>query len=219
MLLCWGVHLGLRRLDAAIRPALAEHPRYLRDFQTIVCSVPPWLNRNNFLTEVRYLSQLPARFSILNPNLKPQLRQAFQAHPWVARVEAIDIVPAGLVRVVLAFRWPQLQVRLTDGCYRAVDASGLLLPVDAPLAVAGAQVARLETPRTPPTMSVGQRWHDPIVLEAVQLVQLYRPRYLFYQHNCWQLQLNDGSWLQVRGASFTTRSSPEKASLIGRDKP
>jgi hypothetical protein len=57
--------------------------------------------------------------------------------------------------------------------------------------------AVLRTPRLPPDIPAGRRWEDPIVLQALALVQAYQPRQLEYRQQHWELILADGRILHV----------------------
>jgi cell division septal protein FtsQ len=173
----------------------------LYDFHAIVCPCPPGSDRLSFLAEVRYLSQHPPRFSVLSPDLTENLRRAFTSHPWVAEVRSVTILP-GQVCVDLRFRTPMLQVVLIQGPPRWVDESGVLLPSLVPHQQRDAPVAVLLTPRQSPTTPAGQRWEDPVVLQALALVRAYQPRQLEFRQRYWELTLANGQTLYVTGQSW-----------------
>ena len=66
-------------------------------------------------------------------------------------------MPQGQVWVDLRFRAPMLQVVLIEGYPCWVDEYGVLLPSGASCQQGDSPVARLRTPRPPPTNLAGQR--------------------------------------------------------------
>src|SRR5262245_27078557 len=109
------------------RNALSSDERYQYPFKAIECSNPPGLEREAFLGEVRYLGEFPEAVPLLDDALPSQLAAAFAKHPWVERVDKVDIGPGRRLAVRLTFRTPMIGVRHA-GAMRAVDAHGILLP-------------------------------------------------------------------------------------------
>jgi cell division septal protein FtsQ len=99
-------------------------------FEDIDCNAPPGLSRSDFLGEVRYVSRLPARLPVADVETHAVLREAFQKHPWVLSVEAIEPQLPDRLRVQLTFRQPALAVKWKDAL-RVVDDRGVLLPSSA----------------------------------------------------------------------------------------
>ena len=162
----FGAALFLLGLIAAGRLALEQlrdRQRYTVSFADIDCPPPPGQGREDFLGEVRYLAALPDRLRLLDDDMPARLKVAFVRHPWVERVEAVEVVPPSLVRVRLAYRRPALAVPF-DGRLRAVDRHGVLLPASAP--TEGLPVFSGE-PR-PPAGPAGTPWRDKAVEEAAR---------------------------------------------------
>lgn len=194
-----GLHHTFYLLNTFLMSKLQMQPRYVQDFEAIVCPTPHGQDRCQFLAEVRYLSGHPPHFSILVPNTAERLRQAFAAHPWVADVREIRLTAYGSILVDLQFRQPQLQVLLSDGSICWVDQDGILLPA---MLFSDQQVEHkpiLKSVRPVPGCSAGQRWDDPVVLQALRLVKAYQPHQLHWTGDRWQLQLDDGRIVQVYG--------------------
>ncbi len=196
-LILLGLFQGFQSIHSTLQPRISPRERYLVDFQSIDCPTPPGSERLSFLAEVRYLSQYPPQFSILSPDLAETLQAAFASHPWVAEVRGVTITPERRVHVDLRFRTPVLQVTLVQGPPRWVDEQGVLLPSVNLHLNKGMPGAVLRTPRLPPDIPAGRRWEDPIVLQALALVQAYQPRQLEYCLQHWELILADGRILQV----------------------
>jgi hypothetical protein len=129
----------------------------------VECEPPPGMTRADFLDEVRYYAGLPEKLSVLDEQLPARLRAAFAQHPWVARVDDVTVMPPRHLHVALTYRVPVLAVRW-GGTLRAVDASGVLLPVRA--STAGLPVYAGQ-PR-PPQGREGTRWGDPDVERAAR---------------------------------------------------
>src|SRR6266511_1521038 len=113
------------------RDGLRQQDRYCVAFADVECAPPPGMERAAFLDEVQYLGSLPEHLRLLDEDLAGRLIEAFARHPWVRKVERVEVAPPGQVRVHLAYRTPVLAVPLA-GQVRAVDADGILLPASAP---------------------------------------------------------------------------------------
>lgn len=184
---------GIVWLGDWTRHRLSSRERYRIHFADLDCNPPPGLDRDLFLSEVRYVSKFPETFAAIDPDLASRLTKAFTAHPWVAAVERVTVEPTGKVRVILKHRTPVLAVMLTNGQRRGVDSEGVLLPVEAP--VLG--LPELLTPLAPPTTEAGQVWSDPILQRALELLQAHQPRALDKTPQGWRLRMPDGQVLLV----------------------
>jgi hypothetical protein len=150
MLLVGLIALGHYALDQ-----LREGDHYTIPFTEIECIPPPGQSRADFLDEVRYLTGLPARLRLLEKDLARRLAAGFALHPWVAKVDQVEITPALRVKVRLSYRRPVLAVRTKDGL-RVVDTQGILLPKR--VASEGLPVYGGEA--LPPVGPAGVRWGD-----------------------------------------------------------
>jgi hypothetical protein len=97
-------------LGGAAREALRGRGSYTVAFADIDCPPPPGQERGDFLGEVQYVGGLPDRLNLLDDGLAERLAGAFAKHPWVEKVERVEIVPPGWVRVQLQCRTPVLYV-------------------------------------------------------------------------------------------------------------
>jgi hypothetical protein len=184
--------IALVALGKLARDRLYPLDRYTLGFTEIDCTPPAGLDRGDFLGEVQYLSNAPDRLHLLNHDLTSQLAGAFARHPWVERVEAVEVVPPRHVQVRLVYRTPVLAVPLpgltsesgdwirvrgsTNNRYslqpgRAVDGRGIVLPAKA----VGADLPVLYGKVQAPTGPAGTPWGDPGVEGAAQTVALLRP--------------------------------------------
>jgi hypothetical protein len=156
---------GVVLLTGWARDRLGEHDRFLADFADIQCGPPPGQSREDFLGEVQYLGEFPDRISLLDPRLPQRLAGAFHNHPWVAKVERVEVVPRRKVQVELRYRVGVLAV-IQGQEKRVLDATGVLLPATASSAGLPAYLGRLTTPPGPP----GSPWGDPTLLAAARTV-------------------------------------------------
>jgi hypothetical protein len=173
-------------LGKAARDALRGSERTSIAFADIDCPPPPGQERADFLGEVQYLGGLPDRVNVLDDGLAERLAEAFAKHPWVEKVERVEVKPPKQVRVQVVYRTPVLAVKIAGNAKppgglrliearsgmgsnmlvfgRTVDGNGLLLPVRA--TVPG--IALLLNDVTPPTGTAGTPWGDPTVEAAAR---------------------------------------------------
>jgi hypothetical protein len=154
---------GLIVLGEYAQEQLRDRDRYTLPFADIEClPAPPYQPRRDFLDEVQYLARLPARLRLLDADLPQRLAEGFAQHPWVRKVEQVEVT-AKQVRVRLSYRRPALAVRRGERV-RVVDAEGVLLPKEAPaegLPVFAGEAAR-------PAGPAGTRWGDADVEDAAR---------------------------------------------------
>jgi hypothetical protein len=147
-------------LGRMARDHLGDQDRYTLALADIVCEPPPGQKKDEFLAEVQYLSNLPERLRLLDDDLKEQLTAAFARHPWVEKVQRVQVTPSGVI-AHLRYRTPVLAVPLS-GRLRAVDAHGILLPLAAD--TAGLPVFPGTAP--PPAGPAGTPWGDSAIEKA-----------------------------------------------------
>jgi hypothetical protein len=173
---------------------VADRPRYTARVADIRCDAPPGTDRAAFLTEVRYLANLPETMQVVDPALRDTLSAAFARHPWVAEVAEVAVEPDGAVSVGLKFRTPVLAVRVSgEADPRVVAKSGVLLPSSAP----ATGLALLVTKVLPPTRPAGEVWPDPTVTRAAELAELHKPRQIEKTDKGWRLTRDSGPPLIV----------------------
>jgi hypothetical protein len=184
---------GLLLLGNYTRDWLQQQDRATFPVTSINCPAPPGQRAGDFLTEVQYLAGLPERINLLDEALPEHLYEAFGKHPWVEKVDRVEVTSQG-VRVRLQYRVPVLAVILSgtaaDGKFtlidvrsgnlgqknaqapaRAIDGQGILLPA---AAVTGA-LPVLYGPTKPPTTPPGTPWQDATVQAAAHTAALLRP--------------------------------------------
>jgi hypothetical protein len=154
---------GMIGLGEYAQEQLRDRDRYTLPFSAIEClPAPPYQPRPDFLDEVQYLARLPNRLRLLEPDLAKQLAEGFAQHPWVRRVEQVEVTSKRLC-VRLVYRRPALAVRRGERV-RVVDGEGILLPKDA--LADGLPVFQGSAPR--PAGPAGTRWGDAAVEKAAR---------------------------------------------------
>jgi hypothetical protein len=189
---------GLMIAGKLARNALQTDERYQFPFKAIECPAPPGLEREAFLGEVRYLGEFPESVPLLDDALPARLTAAFVRHPWVERVDKVDVGPGRRLAVRLTFRTPILGVIQTDRVVRAVDASGILLPRGADTLL----LPHISTSVTP--AGPGKPWGDPHVERAAAVAALLRP----HQE---RVKLTDFRW---EGESLQLRREGAKSPVV-----
>ncbi|MSQ96747.1 MAG: hypothetical protein EXR98_19635 [Gemmataceae bacterium] len=136
--------------------------RYEIKFAAIECNPPLGLTKPEFLDEVWYVSKLPKQLNLLEEKLPQHLREGFALHPWVEKVDDVEINPPKQIVVKLTHRKPVLAVK-TDGVLRAVDGFGVLLPKNAATQNLPIYDGEAKAPQ-----GDGKRWGDPNVEAAAR---------------------------------------------------
>jgi hypothetical protein len=174
---------------------IAGHPRYTIRFTDIECDAPPGTTRETFLSEVRYLGNIPATIQVVDAGLPDELSTLFQKHPWVEKVQGVEVTAERVVRVQLRFRTPVLLVRMTGSNpqQRLVDAKGVLLPPAPP----PDGVAVLVNEQPPPTVLTGQVWDGPVKRAAELVVEFDAVRVERTSQGDWRVTQKNGRVLRV----------------------
>ena len=158
-LIAAAVVFGLVRLGQLARDWLTQRQHYTIKFADLRCETPPGMDRATFLGQVQYYGSLPDQINVLEPGLVNRLQAAFALHPWVERVEGVNLRGPDGPTVRLVIRTPALAV---GG--RVVDRFGILLP--AGTSTEGLRVYPADAP--PPTGRDGTPWGDPKVEAAAR---------------------------------------------------
>jgi hypothetical protein len=146
---------------------LRDNSRYLVNFTELECEPPHGMDKKKFLDEVRYYAspRLPEQLHLLDDDLKTKLRDGFAKHPWVEKVDSVEIIQPKQIVVKLTYRTPVLAVKVgTD--LLAVDGAGVLLPKDAPTHGLPIFEGNAKAPK-----GIGERWGDPNVEAAARKVK------------------------------------------------
>jgi hypothetical protein len=163
--LAGGVLGGVVWMGRQALEQLRGQDRYTIPLSDVQCEPPAGMDRVDFIDEVQYLAGLPAELHVLDDNMPRRLAAAFARHPWVEKVEQVQVMAGNTVRVRLRYRTPVLAVPW-NGTLRAVDAGAVLLPADA--ATDGLPI--YQGIPLPPHGPAGTCWNDPDLLAAAQLL-------------------------------------------------
>jgi hypothetical protein len=186
--------LGWLGQNAANR--IADKTRYAVPVTSIRFDRPPHTSTPIFLTEVRYLAGLPETVQSIDPVLPTRLSAAFCRHPWVESVTNTTIAPDGGIQVNLKYREPVLTIFWRNGTeleQRAVDATGVLLPADAPIH----SLPVLTTERTIPKPNAGQTWPEPDVKQAAELIRRHLVKSIERTKTGWSITEPDGKMYTI----------------------
>lgn len=163
---------GLIWVGRAMRGPLQSSDRFQFPFKQIECPAPPGTDREQFLSEVRYYGEFPDTVPLLDEDLGRRLREAFQRHVWVERVDSVEVSPNRRILVKLTFRQPVLAVVYEDRgpVVRAVDRNGILLP----RSVDTLPLAQLADRASKP-VNIGRPWGDVFVEGAAKVAGYLHP--------------------------------------------
>ena len=155
-------------------PDLSARPEYQVDWNSVLVTPVPRGVPERVVNDVRLQAQLPERLSLLQPGLAKQLAKAFAAHPWVERVDRVEVKRQRRIDVDLTYRRVTLVVETSRGFY-PVDVQCVLLP---PSDFAPEDVSRLPVCRnvkTLPQGAAGEQWGDLIVECAAKIAASLTP--------------------------------------------
>ncbi len=158
-LIAAAIVFGLVRLGQLARDWLTQRQHYAVKFADLRCETPPGMDRVTFLGQVQYYGSLPDQVNLLEPQLAARLTAAFALHPWVERVEGVNLRGTEGPTVRLVIRTPALAV-----VGRVVDRNGVLLPVGT--STDGLPAYPTDAP--PPAGRDGTPWGDPKVEAAAR---------------------------------------------------
>jgi hypothetical protein len=170
-LLAAAVGSGAYAVWRAVREQVVMSPHYELLTEAVSVTPPPDWVRGDVRAEVMRDAGLDGPLSVLDEDLSRRLYEAFEAHPWVARVERVLKRPPAAVEVELVYRRPVLMVRVPAGLL-PLDVEAVQLPTGDFSALAASHYPRLtdiEVTTGPPS---GSRWSDPRVQAAARLAGL-----------------------------------------------
>jgi hypothetical protein len=155
-------------------PDLSSRPEYQVDWTSVDVSPPPRGVPPRVVDEVRAQSKLPERLSLLQPGLASELAHAFSGHPWIERVDRVEVKRQRRIDIDLTYRRVALVVETSRGFYPIDRQSVLLPPTDfAPEDVNKLPVCR--NAKTLPQGAAGERWGDVVIECAAQIADAIAP--------------------------------------------
>jgi hypothetical protein len=180
-------------LGSSAGQQVSQQGRYTASFSSIQVEPPPGRTAEQFLTEVRTLSNLPETIQTVDQNLVSQLSAAFSRHPMVAAVLSVSVEPTGKVTASLRYRKPALVIQVAGHGYRVLDSTGVLLPLGTNPESASGYGNEVKFEAVEP----GQPWPDSTIRRAAELANAYSPKVLQRTIGGWKLAMQDGKILHV----------------------
>jgi hypothetical protein len=143
-----------------------------------ITPLPSWIHKKDrekdLCREVFLDASLAPPLWLLDEKLCEQLRVAFSANPWVAKVNDVRKYYPARVQVELVYRRPVCVVEI--GSERLpVDVDGVLLPSEDLPTTEAARYPRLVGIEKAIGTLVGRRWNDPRVAGAAQIADAFGP--------------------------------------------
>jgi hypothetical protein len=134
---------------------------------------PPWV-RATIKSDVLRLGSLD-QVSLLEVDTTRRVAQAFELHPWVARVQRVSKRYPASIRVDLVYRRPIAVVEVERGNEPGllpVDRDGILLPPEDFSVAQVKSLPRIAVGQTFPAGSVGTAWGDDRVAAAALIAEV-----------------------------------------------
>jgi len=154
-----------------VKEKIYVKPEYLLSADKIVVSSPPEWIPDQFVDEVLRTSGLNHTGSLLDKTLPHKLAEAFVAHPWVEKVEQVELrYPSGAI-VQLTYRVPAAVVEIPQRRFLPVDRNGIVLPPDYLTQPQWSKHLLIHGVQSLPLGAVGMPWGDPLVQTAAQLAE------------------------------------------------
>ena len=149
-------------------------PEYRLNAESITVTPPPNWVSERFIEEVLRTSGLNNTGYLLDKTLPQQLAEAFIAHPWVERVEQVELrYPSG-AEIKLTYRVPIALVETPGRGVLPVDRHGFLLPSEYLAETSSDQQSRyftIQGIQSLPLGAAGTPWGNPLVQTAAQLAE------------------------------------------------
>lgn len=152
-------------------PDLSQRDEYRLATAGIQINDPPYWVPHDLVEQVVQRAGLGDEVSILDPDITAEIAQAFQLHPWVAKVVRVQKSIPAAVSVELVYRRPVAMVQVKQGMY-PVDANGILLP---PTDFSVADTKRypvIQNIQSTPQGPAGTNWGDIAVIGAARLADV-----------------------------------------------
>lgn len=155
-------------------PDLSSHEEYQFSLDQLQVNPPHRWVPSTLLEEVLEQSALPPAVSLLDADVARDVAVAFEAHPWVRRVESARVTNEPGMRIVMEYRTPVAFVSTTQGYYPIDQEAVLLPPIDFSLSDTD-RLPVIRNIQSLPTAGAGRRWEDVVVLSAARLASVLAP--------------------------------------------
>jgi hypothetical protein len=137
--------------------------------------VPDWV-RGDLKAEALRTASLDAGMPLDDPRLTDRLRRAFEMHPWVREVTAVELRQPAAAAVAVRCREPVAMVGVKGGLL-AVDAEAVVLPSADFTAEQAAAYPRITLVQSTPLGLEGTPWGDPVVEEGAAVAAAIGPEW------------------------------------------
>jgi hypothetical protein len=158
-------------------PSVVQRSSYELLVENVTTSEqPPWVAGDIRLEVFRDASL--TEMSVLEDGLTKRICDAFEMHPWVARVNRVNMQPPAKIVVDLEYRQPIAWVEVPDGMvpghrggWLPIDKDSLLLP-DEGFQQDPPELPLVRIDRLLPCGPIGTAWGDPRVAGAAAIVTI-----------------------------------------------
>ena len=172
--------IASRRVWEGVHQELLDSPRYKITADTLHLTPeaqPPWI-RSDVKAEVLRDSGITNSLTLLDPpaTIQQRLVDAFELHPWVRKVEQVDLAGPGRIDITITYREPVAVAEVQTDQAREllpVDALAVRLPDNELTDVEKSYLPRITTIEDRPL--VGEAWSDIRMQGAAQLADRLRP--------------------------------------------
>jgi hypothetical protein len=151
-----------------VRPHVLASPHYQIGLDDVAVTPPPKWIRSDVKAEVVRDAEVNGSLSVLDEDLAQRMHQAFESHPWVAKVLRVTKLPPAQLQVDLVYRQPVCMVQVPDGLF-PIDIAGVLLPTADFSPHEAARYPRFSNAPLPTEPPAGSVWQDERIFAAARL--------------------------------------------------
>lgn len=158
-----------------VHRTVAARGDYLLELNEIELPPKPAWIRADVRAEALRDASLDPPLSLIDSSLPERLAKAYRLHPWVSRVEGVQLTYPAHANIKLQYRQPVAMVDVNSGLL-PIDAAGTLLPTrDFENHPDVLKFPRLKVNVGSPTAPPGTVWDNPIVLGGAQILNALEP--------------------------------------------
>ena len=165
---CGAVGAGGYAVWLNVREHVLDSDQYKISLDNVaITPLPEWI-RSDVKAEVIRDAEAGGELSVLDDELPERMHQAFEAHPWVAKVVRVAKAPPARLEVELIYRKPVCMVQVADGLF-PIDIEGVLLPTADFSPHEAAHYPRLANAPLSVEPPAGSVWREQRVFAAAKL--------------------------------------------------
>jgi hypothetical protein len=158
-----------------VHRTVAARGDYLLDLNEIELPPKPAWIRADVRAEALRDASLDPPLSLINTSLPERLAKAYSLHPWVSRVDGVQITYPAHANIKLQYRQPVAMVELANGLLPIDSAGTLLPPSDFENHPDVLKYPRFAVNVGSPTAPAGTVWENPLVLGGAQISAALTP--------------------------------------------